>query len=473
MQNCLSFLAVAEKYDLKKAVDECNKFLLENFDTISHSKEFTKLSKEKLCGYLSDDKLKVRNGEIEVFRATLKWYKTNQSVERTGLIDLMQHVRFPLIPGDLLLDEVLTSRLVSENPQVMKIVTEALRFHNDDNIFLKPLQEGKQFQPRGEEMLALVHSRLKNTLPVEVAETKLYMFRGTVNRPFNTQFSEQDLPVALYPLSLSLVTTGNYLFLFGAEADCLREIAVRFDVRTNTWLDLKCPPHDASMGMGTALLKGHIYLLGGMQVTRDNLKSWRFSSVEGRKISACASKYTIETNSWTKVEKLPKPLVFHSAASHGNCVFCAGGQFVADLGNLYAFDVVGQIWLSKAPMNCPRSFFSLETVGAKLVACGGDVIDTESVEIYDIADNQWTLIHNDVIGNNMSLATIVKDSEVYVIGGQDGNFDDTDDVYIVDVDKATIRRVSNIPFPASDHACVLLTVPNAAASAQKSRVNNN
>ena len=105
VQNCRTFLAVAEKYDLQKAVDECNAFLLENFDTMSHSKEFTKLSKEKLCCstcYLSDDKLKVRNGEIEVFRATLKWYETNQSVEGTGLIDLMQHVRFPLIPGDLL-----------------------------------------------------------------------------------------------------------------------------------------------------------------------------------------------------------------------------------------------------------------------------------------------------------------------------------------------------------------------------------
>ena len=122
-KNCLPFLAVAEKYDLQKAVDECNKFLLENFDTISQSMEFTKLSKEQLCSYLSNDKLKVRNGEIEVFRASIKWYEANKNadteMDSSGLLDLMQHVRYPLIPNDLLLDEVLTNGLISENPQVI------------------------------------------------------------------------------------------------------------------------------------------------------------------------------------------------------------------------------------------------------------------------------------------------------------------------------------------------------------------
>ena len=45
--------------------------------------------------------------------------------------------------------------------------------------------------------------------------------------------------MTLYPLSLCVVTKGNYLFLFGADAKYFRPMAVRFDVKTNTWLDLK------------------------------------------------------------------------------------------------------------------------------------------------------------------------------------------------------------------------------------------
>ena len=71
----MSFLAVAEKYNIQETVDKCNTFILENVDVISQSKEFTDISKEQLLTYLSDDRLNVRNGEIEVFRAALKWFE--------------------------------------------------------------------------------------------------------------------------------------------------------------------------------------------------------------------------------------------------------------------------------------------------------------------------------------------------------------------------------------------------------------
>ena len=188
--NFLSFLAVAEKYDIQETVDECNKFILENFDAIGQSKEFTDISKEQLLTYLSDDRLNVRNGEIDVFMATIKWFEANQTEEAAGadssdLADLMQHVRFPQIPSDTLLDEIITCKLISENPDVMTMVTEALKFHTPDRVFLQPLQEGKQFQPRGEQMLALIHST--GPLAIQsstVGETKLHMLNKSDHNPF-------------------------------------------------------------------------------------------------------------------------------------------------------------------------------------------------------------------------------------------------------------------------------------------------
>ena len=81
-QNCLSFLSVAKKYDLQEVVDVCNEFVLDNVCTVSESVEFTKLSKEQICNYPSDDKLKVCNGEIDVFRSALKSYETTQNISQ-------------------------------------------------------------------------------------------------------------------------------------------------------------------------------------------------------------------------------------------------------------------------------------------------------------------------------------------------------------------------------------------------------
>ena len=363
---CLSFLSVAERYDLQEAVNECDKFALENFDTISQSMEFVNLSKEKLCKFLSDDQLKVHSGEIEVYRAILKWFEANRSgqgsyADASGLADLMQHVRFPLIPNDTLSEEILTNTLILNNVQVMKTVREAMRFHSNDNTFLQPLQEGKQFQPRGEQMLALIRSTVNRTGENPVVETKLHMIHVIGDNSFENEFSEEVLPMKLYPISLSLVTKGNYLFLFGIDVECWREIAVRLDVRKNTWLDLKYPPYRASQGRRATLLKGNIYLFGGLHVTRETaVGANAANTVDVNNISADAFKYSLDTNSWSILQNLPKRLVFHAAASQGNYVFCAGGFSVEANSRicsdkLYAYDIVGKIWLSKASMNISRN----------------------------------------------------------------------------------------------------------------------
>ena len=464
-QRCLSFLCLAEKYDLQKAVNKCNKFVLNNFDVVPQTVEFKNLSKELLCTYLSKNKLKTSHGEIVVYRAALRWYEANYSTKNndhsSGLAGLMQHVRFPLIPSKLLLDEILTCPLITANSEVMRMVTEALQFQSNDDIFLQPLQKGKQFQPRGEKMLALIQSTFKcEGQSFTSVKTKLYMIKEFDGKPFQTQFSEQALAIALCPGSLSLVAKGNYLFMFGADVKYCRATAVRFDVKTNTWLDLKPPPCRASGGTAATVLKGNIYLLGGMHLIKDSE-----STINPSNFVASVSQYSIETNSWSQLEDLPRPCAFHAAASHGNYVFCAGG-FSVDRNStdkLYAFDVVGSIWLSKASMNNKRAKFSMETVGAKLVACGG--LPSPNVEIYDIADDQWTLIQDGILEHHDFPSTVVLNDKVYVIGGSAKDRNNaamtyTNCVSCVDVGKATVRRESSLPFRVANHACAVLTVPH-------------
>ena len=427
---------------------------------VSQSTEFRSISKEQLCTYISEESLKTSNGEIDVFRATLKWYEGNPSADtgkESDLVDLMQHVRFPLIPTDLLLDEIQSSRLVYENSQVMRMVTEALRFHSNDKVYLQPLKEGKQFQPRGEQKLALIQITPSNTVHVTKPNTKLHLLDMTGEEIFDTQFSEQSLQRVFHPCTLSMVAKGNYLFIFGAVTDSNRTIATRFDVKTNAWLDLRTPPLGALTGIAATSLNGNIYLLGGAQQRKDS------QNIPRNIVSMSALQYAIETNTWAPLENLPRGLVHHSAASHGNYVFCAGGNSnEPNVSNkLCAFDIVGRIWLSKASMNCPRIMFSMEALGPKLVACGGK--HSPNVEIYDIAEDQWTLIQNMVLLNHYFPATIVLNDKVYVIGGiavnVDGTTPATDCVSCVDVENCTIQTVSSLPFEVSHPACALLKVP--------------
>ena len=109
----------------------------------------------------------------------------------------MQHVRFPLIPNDRLLEEVLNNGLILNNALVMNMVKEAIQFHG--NLFVQPLQEGKQFQARGEEMLALVHCKER---PVEqsfeIEETKMHMIRVTVATLFRMSFLSRSFQWNLF-----------------------------------------------------------------------------------------------------------------------------------------------------------------------------------------------------------------------------------------------------------------------------------
>ena len=272
----------------------------------------------------------------------------------------------------------------------------------------------------------------------------------------------------LAPVSLSLVTKGNYLFVFGIDAEYWREIAVRFDVRKNKWLDLKIPPCNTSQGRRATLLEENIYLLGGVHVTKEtSIGMNATNTIDVNNISADAFKYSLVTNSWSKLQNLPRRLASHAAASHGNYVFCVGG-FAMEINSLtatdklFAYDVVARIWLSKASMNSRRAGLSLEVVGTKLVACGGK--SSPSVEIYDIANDQWTVMQNAIL-QHFHCPSMALNDKVYVIGGsvrgKDGTSSATNYVSCVDVSNGKIRRVSSIQFRAVGHACALLIVPNA------------
>ncbi len=70
---CLTFLNLAEKFNLSEVRQKANEFILENFVAVRHCDDFLDLQKDALIQYLSHDELNVNQNEAEVFYAAKDW----------------------------------------------------------------------------------------------------------------------------------------------------------------------------------------------------------------------------------------------------------------------------------------------------------------------------------------------------------------------------------------------------------------
>ena len=478
--NCVLFLSICEKYGIQTVLKKINGFIIDNFDSIVKTEDFCKISRDTLCKYISDDRLKVLEGEIVAFRAATIWLEHNLTAQKDleteftvpdeesedstdDIMEVMSHVRFPHIPADVLIDEVMQVPLVYENRACRNLVTEALRFHSHP--FTQPLQTGPQYRPRGEQRLILVSCGTRhNGYVVQETETGLHILNISDEESTVTEDSVTDFPLSFAFRSMSVVTKGNYLFLFATDNTSFNSIALRFDAVSQRWMDLKSPPCQACIGSSVSRYGNEIYLTGGMIVTKDS------GTLDPRFFTAKTLQYNIGSNTWVEVCAMPHPVTYHASASHGEFVYVAGGYIgmrVSDTTpRLFAFDTRGNLWLAKAEMHHSRYQFCLETVNDHLYACGGRSIDYNtgetSIEVYSILEDQWTVLENAILEHCVSSATFTVDNKLYIVGGRrkddDGKWNDSDLISCIDVADNSLLHVMNLSFQSARHVCAMLTV---------------
>ena len=304
--DCLRYLALAEKYELSKVMDKCEEFILENFEVISKTEGFKELCMDKVCQYMSNDKLRLPNGEIEVYRTAMRWLEHNvetvnskdnvSSVEPKygSCFEILQFVRFPCIPSDLLIDEVLDNPIINRNEPCKQLVKEALRFHS--NTFAQPLMDGPQFRPRGEEKLVLMKEGTHKPSGNPTLNRN-YFKMLVMDLPWDAQstknYFEIETRVSLEKDTMSVVSAGNYLFIFGSQREPLRPVALRYDITEHKWLSLQPFPSDSKTDVAICRRDGDIFFTGG--------KIQNFPTLTLRSpVTADFHRYSIRDNSWTR-----------------------------------------------------------------------------------------------------------------------------------------------------------------------------
>ena len=460
--NCLRFVNVSEKFELHQVVDRANKFMLEvSFESFAATSEFNEISKERLCSYLADDRIRLSNGEIEVFRAAVKWIENNSTDTEKEVTSILKHVRFPQIPVDLLLNDIIHHCLVEQNEECKSMAKEAVKFHC--NIFTQPLQFGEQYNSRGEQQLLLIPS-------VKTRDGFLYNVQETESKMHFLKINESELlvedkmkvcPMSFAVRSLSLVERENYLFLFGTDSESFNPVAQRYNVSTDQWIDLKVPPQPATIGSAVAMSQDRIFLFGGMYVEKSDTK------FVPERLAKKTWQYSIGTNHWAEKQMMPHPTVYAGVASHGDFIYMAGGHTVNAVGGTtctrtaftYAYDIRANLWLRKADMEQTRSNFCLERIEGTLYACGGG-IGLSKIETYSILCDQWTQLRNVACEHGTYASSFVLGNKLYILGGVSRWENDTVGLHLVsclDTVNNTLSKVTNLPFKCASHRCAVVS----------------
>lgn len=217
-----------------------------------------------------------------------------------------------------------------------------------------------------------------------------------------------------------------------------------------------CPMPSARASMGTAVMNGKLYVLGGYDrgeclktVDTYDLQSNVWSSVapmtvpRGRfdvaqlqgKLYACggsngtsslrtAECYDMETNTWTKLPdmKYERSTVGVTAVL-GTVMVVGGWANSQGLKTCEQYDPQTDVWSPIANMNSRRSQTGVCTIQDKVLAIGGcdswNCLNT--VEMYDPIKDEWSLLPS-MSKCRRGAGVAVFKGHVYVVGGSDGQY---------------------------------------------------
>jgi len=164
----------------------------------------------------------------------------------------------------------------------------------------------------------------------------------------------------------------------------------------------------ARFGLGTSVVNGKIYTIGGAANEQQAL-----SSVE---------EYDPAVNTWTEKADMPTARFIPGCTSVVNGKIYAIGGAVHGLVPLQVveeYDPAKDEWRKRANMPTARMFLSTCAVNGKIYAIGGTsgVVAVSTVEEYDPATDTWTRKANMPTARN-GLSTCAVDGRIYAIGGQ-------------------------------------------------------
>jgi N-acetylneuraminic acid mutarotase len=198
-----------------------------------------------------------------------------------------------------------------------------------------------------------------------------------------------------------------------------------YDTAQKTWSAIPSMPTPRYY-LGAASSAGRLHALGGWDAT--------FTPGTTHEV------YDPATNAWSsQVAQLPTGRgAFGAVTGPDGLIYVIGGQDPnnAFLATVEAYDPAADTWITKAPMQTPRrAMGAVALPDGHIYAIGGGGAKgwLNSVEIFDIATNTWTLgTHPLPVATCVLGAAVDPNGLIYAIGGTVGAVQYAADVYSYD-----------------------------------------
>ena len=471
--NCLYYLRLGEKYDLKSITDSAQNCLLTNFSLVCVQDKFLELSKEVLLQYVRSELLNCES-ELEVFWALIRWIQ-HETGRKEHAGELLKSVRYGLMTPRELLNDVWKETMVVDNEECQDLIKNAIEFHSNPNV--KPIISETWCRPRfTEEHLVILSGRFLEDdvfggcgyeqgygefpparmlfkFPITVKEKEAMRALGNEMAPFSNTYDSSGAGVQI----------GHYLFVFGGFHKYADEIRSNSVSASNTCWRFNSIEGAIDQLNNMDLARVHHV---AVQLDKDKILVAGGANDSAEDTDSCDI-YNIGRNSWTIAARLPRRLVYMAGCAHDGSVYISGGKSDDDdlaVKSLYKYDRHRKHWTSETDMYKRRMQHVMCSVNQRIYVFGGAPYDRETdgvteSEYYDPETSQWTAFTTrDAYSFTPEVLSscFVHDNLVYILGGSHaGRYYDRSSVFRFDPETHVSER-SNLPYGISKSIMVVM-----------------
>ncbi|XP_005092148.1 kelch-like protein 26 [Aplysia californica] len=436
VDNCTDILNLAQMYSLKSTQDKAMHYMMDNFEFVSSSQQFRKLTHTQMASMLMSNTLRVPS-EYRLFTLVLQWIK-QESTDRVQYLSLlMRHVRLPLLAGEELVEKVSKEDLMRNNVECSDLLTEAKDYH---------IVTGKQ------PMLQSTRTQVRSHHPSIVMSHAQNLECFTFHNKHHGFL--RDAPIPLFNPSVAVL--DNFMYACGGKYDSTEnnEIATarcfRYDPRFDSWFELAAM-NEARKDFVVVPYNGKLYAVGGQD---ENM------------VMCTVECYTVATEEWELCASISHSCYGHAGAVCEDKIYISGGQrFSGCANNMSCFNPAANTWEEKVSMLNGRCNHVMMEVQRKLYVIGGNIEDSYgfpvpiiAMEFYDPLADQWSVLKTTC--NIREAGAAVLNDKIYLVGGINGEHYYSDLLQEYEPEKDQMSIVERFPTRVYGRACCILTLPH-------------
>ena len=411
LENCFWLQKLVSKYSHEKLLKAVQTFFLKSIDKVFLRKEFLEFDLKDLDGILASDDLIVEE-EKTVFEMLLMWTNHNLKKRNRDFPKLFRHVRLQFIPINYVIDVIRKNPNVRQFHECRDLLDDVTSYHINPTIFAAK-KHRNCFVPKPDSIMLVPYEEcFQAVYDFENATWRKFLFEGLSN---GTVWKNCAVAVQ-YPMSF---------FCGGQRGNLSLKQAVRFDgIRWVTLPSLSV----ARSGAAAVVFENQLFVFGGEM--EPVVKESSYSGTANPAKSKFANTYETFDRSWNAKENSLVSRSHFAAQVVGDSIYLMGGYVatpdnpnvnVNTVSRRYAnpfhpcqtssdtviFCPRTNVWTRGGKLHEARASFASVVLNSNIYVVGGcrsNIFDLDhaiaGVEILNTKENIWTIVyHNQSFGS--------------------------------------------------------------------------